>query len=673
MTANSISRIKIGGAALAIAAALALAGALAAQGQETEGVAFPVAELGNCASKNACRAYCNEPGNMPACIAFAKEHGLMNEEEAARAEEFQGALEEGGGPGGCRTPEACKAFCEDVANIEVCIAFAEEHGFRDSDFEEGKKIRDYLRSGGAMPGGCTSKTSCEAYCGDFSHGEECLEFAGRAGIAPGGPEGRGPGRGPENPEQIKRVIELMKRGETPGGCASREACETYCRDDGHFEECISFAEKAGFMKPGEAERVRKTGGKGPGGCKSREECDAYCNDAAHREECFKFAEEHGFIEKEEIEKIKGGLVQLRAGLEQAPQEVRECVESVLGVDAIAGIQSGERLPGPEVGEQIRACFEKFGQRGDGREMFKRIPPEMGSCLKEKLGDALSKLQEGELEPTPEIADALRVCHQSVQFEKGNFGGGEGGPGGAPGGSMGGGPENMQMFLRGAPQGIAACFREKLGEDFAPLESGELREMTPAMRERMKECFESFVPPGGEFGPGPGMENRMQEGPFPPRPLPLQQQQQPQQPWQPLEGSAPQPPAVPGGSFPGPEGEQIVKPLCSDEESCRRLCTDSSGQFFSYPECARFRDAVNLLETLRGEELPPPASSLPTDNACPDLVTCAARCANEASPYFLKAECVQYREQNPPSGASLRSLFWSNVLMNLKALFRGGKL
>src|SRR3989344_9105259 len=55
-------------------------------GLAASGVEFPVAELGNCGSKEACRAYCDEPGNMPACIDFAKAHGLMNRDDAARAE-----------------------------------------------------------------------------------------------------------------------------------------------------------------------------------------------------------------------------------------------------------------------------------------------------------------------------------------------------------------------------------------------------------------------------------------------------------------------------------------------------------------------------------------------------------------------------------------------------------
>ncbi|MDO8521492.1 MAG: hypothetical protein Q7S52_05250, partial [bacterium] len=60
--------------------------------KESAGIAFPVAELGNCASKEECHAYCDQGENMNQCIAFAKAHGLMNKEEAERSEKFSKRL-----------------------------------------------------------------------------------------------------------------------------------------------------------------------------------------------------------------------------------------------------------------------------------------------------------------------------------------------------------------------------------------------------------------------------------------------------------------------------------------------------------------------------------------------------------------------------------------------------
>ncbi|MBI2592932.1 MAG: hypothetical protein HYW37_02130 [Candidatus Colwellbacteria bacterium] len=465
------------------------------------GITFPVAELGNCISKDACRDYCNAPGNMPACIKFAKDRGLMNKDEADRAEKFRGNIERGEGPGGCRSPGECESFCRNINNIEACITFAKERGFKDKNVDEGEKVLSYIKSGGRMPGGCTSRDSCEKYCGDFSHAEECFNFAQKAGLTqvrgevPGRAEGRFEGGIP--PGQFQKFLEAVKKGETPGGCKSKDECETYCGGGAHFEECVAFGEKTGFIERDQAEKIRKSGGKGPGSCASPESCRAYCNEPTHQEECFRFAEENGFIGKEELKHAKEGFVRLRQGLEQAPPEVAECLKSVLGPDIIGSIESGKLTPGPEIGERVRGCFEKFGHRGDSNEAFKNAPPQVLACLKEKLGDAYDKVTSGQVQPTPEMGDTFRVCFQQFEIQRG---GQLGEPrGGSPGGPGRSGPPPIQGFLQSAPAEVAGCLKEKLGGDFEKIKSGELQP-GPEIKEKLQSCFQEFRPPEHRFNP-----------------------------------------------------------------------------------------------------------------------------------------------------------------------------
>lgn len=496
------------------------------------GISFPVTELGNCGSKEECKSYCEEARNMPACIAFAKAHGLMSNEEASRAEKFSGQLQGAGGPGGCRSPRECEAFCRTISNIETCVAFAEEQGFKDKHVEQGKKILAYVKSGGRMPGGCTDKNSCEAYCGDFSHVRECFNFARQAGIEQDISEegdfgGEEFGEGAPSPEQFERLIGLVERGETPGGCESKDQCEAYCRADGHFEECIAFGEKMGFIKPEQAELFRKTQGKGPGGCNSRLSCEAFCNDPANQEQCFKFAEEHGLIGEEELKHAKEGFVRLRQGLENAPPEVAACLKSVVGPNVIEDIQSGKLVPGPQIGERVRGCFGRHGEQGDPTKVFDNAPPEVLSCLREKMGEDFDAIKRGEKFPSPEMGDIFRVCFQQAQFTGG--GEGFGGPGGGPGGNgEGPNPEMLTNFLRSAPPGVGECLKGKLG-------GGQLEEIQsgqappgPEFQETIKSCFQEFRPQmhefGGEGGPGPGSfpppgEFRPPEGYTPPAGLP----------------------------------------------------------------------------------------------------------------------------------------------------------
>ncbi|MBI5733070.1 hypothetical protein HY967_03885 [Candidatus Jorgensenbacteria bacterium] len=453
------------------------------------GIAFPVAELGNCSSKNECRKYCEEPGNMSSCIKFAKEHGLMNDAEAIQAQKFSDRIQAGQTPGSCRGPAECERYCRDISHLDECISFAESQGLKDKHIEQGKKIRGYLKSGGRMPGGCTSKESCEVYCGDFSHAKECHEFAKSAGIMQD--IRREEFSDDVEDEHFEKLMELAADGQTPGGCKSKDQCEAYCHEDGHMDECINFGVKVGFIKPDQAEKYRTLGGKGPGGCSSPEACKQYCNDQSHHEECFKFAEEHGFIPPEELKRTKEGFMRLRQGFADAPPEVAECLKSVLGSNIIEDVQSGKLVPGPEIGDRVRSCFERFGQAVNPTGSFKDAPPEVVTCLKEKLGSTFDNIKAGREMPSPEIADTFRICFEKMQFSMPQSDGFRGGRVGEPS------QEALSGFLRSAPPGVAECLKQKLGDRFLKIQTGEIQP-GPEMGEIMRGCFESFRPGGNNF-------------------------------------------------------------------------------------------------------------------------------------------------------------------------------
>ncbi len=455
-------------------------------------VTYPIAELGGCNNKSECKAFCDKSENIESCVAFAQSRGLINQADADRAQKFSRSLKSGSTPGGCTTPASCKAFCSDLTNIEACTAWAEKSGIKDKHLDEAKKIQGYLKTGGLMPGGCTSESSCRTYCENFDHADECSTFAEKVGLNV---------RDGENGPPPRKVFELMKSGKTPGGCRSKDACEAYCQSESHFEECVAFAEEAGFMKKEEAELARKSGGKGPGGCRGRE-CETYCNDESRQEECFKFAEERGLIPKEELKRAKEGFVRMKAGIENAPPEVSQCLKSSLGNNIIEDIQSGKLTPGRQVGERVRECFERFGARQDAAGLFKNVPPEVSSCLSEK-GIDIEKVKTGEAEFTPEMGDTIRVCFQAAQLSRpGGFG--SVGPGGDPGSP--GGPSNLGGFLRSAPPEVTDCLRGALGDQFEKLKSGE-PPTDPAIGEKIRGCFSEFRPrdsgnpPAGGFGPG----------------------------------------------------------------------------------------------------------------------------------------------------------------------------
>jgi len=367
---------------------------------QKENITYPVPELGNCKDKAECQIFCDKDENIALCVNFAEKHNLLSKEEIARAKKFVDIYP---GPGGCQTEEECEAYCDRWENIEECVSFAEAHNLiSPEELAKVKKIIKALAAGVSLPSGCLSPTQCKAYCEQPTIIEECIDFAEQAGIIPPGEarEARLVRKGllagiplpgncgtkkncdaycsqPDHAEECfsyacktgilssevcsrgKKAVPLIAKGEGPGGCKSKEECELYCADQSHAEECAQFAQKAGLMTEEELEMFQKTQGKRPGNCKSKEECDAFCNEPANQETCFEFAAQYGLIPQEEIQRVREGLEEMRRGLEIANQEVIECLKSSIGSENVDKIRSGNFLPTPQIGEQIKTCFDKY--------------------------------------------------------------------------------------------------------------------------------------------------------------------------------------------------------------------------------------------------------------------------------------------------------------------------
>ena len=412
-------------------------------------IVFPVAELDNCKNEKECRKYCDEPDNIKACVEFAEKHGLMSKEEVKKARKF---AEIGTGPGNCKGKDECETFCSDPDNMEVCIDFAEKHGLiDDKELDEAKKVSKVLKEGGKLPGGCKTKNTCEQYCSNLDHAEECLNFAEKAGFIP-----------KEELEQARKFLPLMQRGETPGGCKTKDQCEEYCHQEQNINECAEFGLKIGAMSKEDYEMFKKTGGKGPGGCKGRE-CETFCNDPANQEVCLKFAEENGFIEKDKIEEVRKGTQQLKEHFTNMPPEVLECLNNAIGAERFQKIKNGEIVPGPDLGRAMHQCFEAVMKNGQmGRD------ERGGENRNEDVGER------GEFKNTGKI---------------------QGGPGGCSS------PEECRKYC---DEHKDECRRPMmddnhmrpmpLDEQFKPDERGEGYRPMPPPSELMNKPYPSYMPP-----------------------------------------------------------------------------------------------------------------------------------------------------------------------------------
>ncbi|MFH0803855.1 MAG: hypothetical protein V1877_01935, partial [Candidatus Tagabacteria bacterium] len=254
-------------------------------------------------------------------------------------------------------------------HMEECITFGIEAGFiQGKELEDVRKMLAAIKRG-VKPPPCKGKEACDEYCSNPDNMETCMKFAMEAGFM-----------SDEEKEGAQKMLQALKKGVKPPACKGREECDVYCAEESHFEECMKFAEAAGFMSPEEAEMARKTGGKVPGGCKGKEECEAFCNNPANQETCFNFAKEHGLIPEKDLRQMEEGKQRFQESLNQAPPEVISCLESLMGGEIMEKFRSGAAMPPREMGDKMRVCFEQNikprepGAPGEGGS----IPPAGGT-------------------------------------------------------------------------------------------------------------------------------------------------------------------------------------------------------------------------------------------------------------------------------------------------------
>jgi hypothetical protein len=348
-------------------------------------IEFPIPELGNCGSVDECKAYCDIPENIDACMAWAESQGIVPHDKPEKREEgkpekgrVEALLEETTGPGGCDSPAACDAYCREPSHQEECYEFAVEHNLL-SPAEIERIEKERAKAG---PGGCRSRDECEAYCQRPENLNECLDFAVREGRMsaeeakriksraiikpdfgpPRGPRVRGPEPARIDEEKARQILEEIGG---PGGCDSLQACDEFCSEPANGEICFNFAVEHGLIPPEEAERMREMMEmEGPGGCRGRE-CELYCEQPGHEEECLNFAIENGLIPPEEVEQARRFV---EASKEGGPggcrgrECERYCADPAHRDECFAFAKENELIP-PEELEKIEKLENKMREGG----------------------------------------------------------------------------------------------------------------------------------------------------------------------------------------------------------------------------------------------------------------------------------------------------------------------
>jgi hypothetical protein len=362
-------------------------------------IQYPIAELRNCQNEKDCRIYCDKPENVTACLDFAQKNNLMSEKEIEMAEKFLAAG--GKGPGSCTDAKSCEEYCDDISHIDECISFTEENNLIPAEeLEEAKKVQAAIRRG-IKPPPCKNKKACDLYCDDPNHMEECITFAEAAGFLHS-----------QELEDAKKMLAAIKKGVTPPPCRGKEACEEYCTRPENMEVCLNFAIEAGFMpekEKADAQKMLEAIKKGvkPPNCKGKEECDLYCSQKEHFEECLKFAEAAGLTAPEEVEMARktGGK---GPGGCKSKEECEVFCRDPANQEICFNFGKEHGLI-PE--EELRKMEEG---RQKLQQALSQAPPEVLDCLKSLLGEeTVEKLKSGAEMPSEEIGEKMRECFEKM--------------------------------------------------------------------------------------------------------------------------------------------------------------------------------------------------------------------------------------------------------------------
>lgn len=207
------------------------------------GISFPIPELGNCNNFSACKSFCDNEANKNVCLNFAQKKGIKTDNRGPKdSKVIQSAQLELG----CNSESSCRAVCEQESNRGKCASFAQKHGLGGSrggnpgDRNVLNKAKEIL--------GCDSEASCKSVCENPDNKDKCSNFAKSTGLGGG----------------IRRV--------GPGGCNSEESCKSFC--ESNKEACQQFG-----GPPEGAEGGRR----GPDGCNSEQSCRKICE--ANPEKC----------------------------------------------------------------------------------------------------------------------------------------------------------------------------------------------------------------------------------------------------------------------------------------------------------------------------------------------------------------------------------------------------
>jgi len=241
-----------------------------AQWAQQHNITFPIAELGNCATKKECSNYCSQVQNRVACQSFASSHGLSKPQPVSI--DKQKFAEDAKDKLGCDYPDGCRQFCEQLENHQACMDFAKSEGLASSTKTEVQPtIAPSIFDAAKSELGCDSADSCKALCSQQENQDKCMAFAKSHNLIST--------KKPETTPSVQPKIQLNGTKSLP--CNSVSTCTVYCNENP--DKCPPdvknyLLQKTSGQTPtsSSSDLIKKI--ENTTGCTNSQECYQYCLD-----------------------------------------------------------------------------------------------------------------------------------------------------------------------------------------------------------------------------------------------------------------------------------------------------------------------------------------------------------------------------------------------------------
>jgi hypothetical protein len=190
----------------------------------TTNIIFPVTELGNCASAQACREYCNLPANKKVCYEFGKRKGLNKQTQTATNEiRTEKILLDAKTQLGCDGATACKELCSKPENYQKCREFSKQHPT--TSLRKQETMQKPINMSITPP--CTNSDSCKQWC--QANPEKCPSLKSQSFKSSG------------IPRQFNDQSPESSKSSTLKKCGIEKECYLYCQS--HPGECPGFRQQ----------------------------------------------------------------------------------------------------------------------------------------------------------------------------------------------------------------------------------------------------------------------------------------------------------------------------------------------------------------------------------------------------------------------------------------------